>query len=356
MLLPSGWPESTGRPNRRRMVALSALIGVSWAAPAVFAQSRPEKAAINIAVENKAAFYCLALTLAEQLGFFRAEGLEVNIHESAPGTRPVQSAPGGVPDVFCGPYEQTIQLQSRNQFFQAFALHGRVPQVAIGVSTKTLPAYKSLSDLKGKKIGVTAPGSTAAMVASRVLSRAGIQAQEVSFVGVGAAGAAVAALRNGQIDAISNLDPVMTMLEQKGDVRIITDTRTLKGTTEVFGGAMPAGCLYAPTEFLQKNPATAQALANAMVHALKWLQTAGPGDIINAVPESYLLSDRGLYLAAFNKVRESIALDGLIPDDGAKVALRALASFDPGIKADKIVLAKTFTNEFARKAKEKFKA
>jgi len=38
------------------------------------------------------------------------------------------------------------------------------------------------------------------------------------------------------------------------------------------------------------------------------------------------------------------------------VALKALASFEPTVKADKIDLSKTFTNEFARKAKARFKA
>jgi NitT/TauT family transport system substrate-binding protein len=55
-------------------------------------------------------------------------------------------------------------------------------------------------------------------------------------------------------------------------------------------------------------------------------------------------------------VREAIALDGLIPEDGARVALKALGSFEPTLNADKIDLAKTFTNEFSRKAKAKFKA
>jgi NitT/TauT family transport system substrate-binding protein len=119
---------------------------------------------------------------------------------------------------------------------------------------------------------------------------------------------------------------------------------------------MPAACLYAPTEFLQKNPNTAQALTNAIVHGLKWLQTAGPSDIIKTVPESYLLGDRGLYLASFDKVRESIALDGLFPEEGGKTALRALRSFDATLKADKIDLSKTFTNQFALRAKAKYKA
>jgi NitT/TauT family transport system substrate-binding protein len=74
------------------------------------------------------------------------------------------------------------------------------------------------------------------------------------------------------------------------------------------------------------------------------------------VPEGYLLGDRALYLASFNKVREAISLDGLIAEEGARTALRALSSLDPAIKAEKIELSKTYTNEFARRAKERYKA
>jgi NitT/TauT family transport system substrate-binding protein len=148
----------------------------------------------------------------------------------------------------------------------------------------------------------------------------------------------------------------MTMLEQKGEIRIIADTRTLKGTAEVFGGVMPAGCLYAPLDFVKKCPNTVQALTNAMVHSLKWLQTAGPSDIIRVVPEAYFLRDRALYLAAFNKVREAISPDGLIPVEGPQTAARALARFDPAVKLSNSDLAKTYTNVFAIKAKERFNA
>jgi len=216
--------------------------------------------------------------------------------------------------------------------------------------------YTSIAELKGKKIGVSAPGSSTNMVANLVLSRGGLKAGEVTYIGVGVAAGALTALRSGQIDAISNTDPVMTMLEQKGDVKLISDTRTLRGTHDIFGGPMPAGCLYAPAEFVRKYPNTCQALANAIVRALKWLQTAGPSDIIKTVPETYLLGDRALYLASFDKVRESIAVDGIVPADGPKTALAAIASFDPSVKAEKIDLGKTYTNQFAQRAKDKFKA
>ena len=342
--------------TRRTFASAAALAAAAVAAPALRAQPRLEKSKVSIAVGGKAAFYYLPLTIAEQLGYFKAEGLDVEISDFAGGARALQAMVGGSADVVSGAYEHTINMQSKNQHIQSFVLMGRAPQIAVGVSTKAIPNYKSLADLRGKKIGVSAPGSSTNMVANLVLSRAGIKASDVSYVGVGTAAGALAALRSGQIDAMSNTDPVMTMLEQKGEVKIISDTRTLKGTLEVFGGPMPAACFYSHTEYVQKNPGTCQAMANAIVHALKWLQTAGPSDIIKTVPEGYLLGDRALYLASFNKVREAIALDGLLPEEGARTALRALASFEPSVKPDKIELAKTYTNEFARRAKDRFKA
>jgi NitT/TauT family transport system substrate-binding protein len=339
--------------NRRRFTLLAAA---AVAAPAVRAQGKPEKSRISIAVGGKGSFYYLPLTISEQLGYFKAEGLDVEISDFAGGAKALQALMGNSVDVVNGAYEHTINMQSKNQFIQSIVLMGRAPQIAMGVSTKAVPNYKGVTDLRGKKIGVTAPGSSTNMVANLVLARAGMKASDVSYVGVGTSAGALVALRSGQIDAMSNIDPVMTMLEQKGEVRIISDTRTLKGTHDVFGGPMPAACFYTHGEFVRNHPNTCQALANAVVHGLKWLQTAGPSDIIKTVPESYLLGDRALYLASFNKVREAIATDGLLPEDGAKTALKALASFEPSVKADKIDLAKTYTNDFARRAKERFKA
>ncbi|MDP2164491.1 MAG: ABC transporter substrate-binding protein [Hydrogenophaga sp.] len=345
------------RLNRRTFAAVTAWSAVSVAAPALWAQPRLEKNRVSIAIEGKSAFNYLPLTIAEQLGYFKAEGLEVEISDSAGGdSRALESAVGSSADVVSGGYEHTINLQSKGQKFQAFVLQGRAPAIAMGISLKTMPIYKTVADLKGKKIGISAPGSSTHRMANLILSHAGLKAGDVSFIGVGTAAGALTAFRSGQIDAMSNVDPVMTMLEQRSEIRIIADTRTLKGTVDVFGGPMPAGCLYAPLEFIQKNPHTVQALTYAMVHSLKWLQTAGPGDIIKTVPEAYLLGDRAMYLAAFNKVREAISPDGMIPDEGPRTALRALASFDSAIKVDKIELSKTYTNEFAKKAKERFKA
>jgi NitT/TauT family transport system substrate-binding protein len=315
-----------------------------------------EKTKITMAVGGKASLYYLPLTMAEQLGYFKAEGLEVDISDFDGGAKALQSVMGGSADVVSGAFEHTISLQSKGQKFQAFVLQGRAPAISMGISNKSMPQYLSVLDLKGKKIGISAPGSSTNMVANLILSRAGLKPGDVSFVGVGTAAGALAAWRSGQIDAMSNVDPVMTMLEQKGEIRIIADTRTLKGTLDVFGGSMPAACLYSSTEFIQKNPNTVQALTNALVRSLKWLQTAGPSDILKTVPEAYLLGDRALYLTAFNKGREAISPDGMMNEEGPRTALKVLASVDASVKAEKIAIDSTYVNDFAKKAKAHFNA
>lgn len=335
---------------------MAAAAAASLAAPAAWGQPRPEKSHLVIAVGGKATFYYLPLTIAQQLGYFENEGLDVQITDFAGGAPALQAVLGGAADVASGAYEHTISQQARGQLLQAFVLQGRAPAMALGVSPKSLPHYRTAADLRGKRIGISAPGSSTHMLARMILSRAGVFAGEVNFIGVGTGVGALSAWRGGQLDALSSVDPVLTLLEQKGELRIVADTRTLKGAHETFGGPMPGGCLYAPLEFIRKNPRTVQALANALVHALKWLQTAGPSDIIKTVPESYLLGDRGLYLATFNKVREAISPDGVMLDEAARTALKALAGFDTAVSEHKIDLSRTYTNDFAKRAKERFKA
>lgn len=343
--------------NRRTFLYAAAALGAaSIALPGVRAQAKLEKSRVVLAVGGKASFYHLPLAVSRQLGYFSDEGLDVEVADFAGGARALQAVIGGTADLAAGAYEHTINLQSKGQIFQSIVLQARAPQIAVGVSTRTMGAYQGVADLRGRRIGVSAPGASTHLVASLVLSRAGLHGGDANYVGVGVAAGALTAMRSGQVDAISNIDPVMTMLEQKGDMKIVCDTRTLKGAADLFGGPMPAACLYAPAEFVHRNPRVCQAIANAVVHGLKWLQTAGPGDIIKTVPEAYLLGDRALYLSAFDKMRESISVDGLVPADGPKTALAALAGFDPAIQADKVDLDRTYTNRFALRAKDRFHA
>jgi NitT/TauT family transport system substrate-binding protein len=334
-----------------RCIAALAAVASPLLAPA----QGLEKKEVNIAVGGKTSFYYLPLTIAEQLGYFKQEGLTVNIADFAGGSQALRAVVGGSADVVSGAYEHTLNMQPKGQYLQCFVQQGRAPQIAIGISKALAKTYKSPKDLKGLKVGVSAPGSSTHMIVNYFISRDGLKPSDISVVGVGLSATAITAIKSGQIDAVSNTDPVMTKLEQDGDVKIIADTRTLKGTEQVLGGPMPAGCLYAPVDFIKKNPNTVQALTNAIVRADKWIHTASPQDLLRTVPEAYVLGDPALYLFSFNKVKEAISVDGTISDAGAKTALRVIPSFNPEVKAQEIKLELTYTNEFVKKANAKYK-
>ncbi|HMO44885.1 MAG TPA: ABC transporter substrate-binding protein [Rubrivivax sp.] len=336
--------------QRRTLIGAAAAL----AAPAMLRAQSLEKPKMTIAVGGKNLLYYLPLTIAEQLGYFKHEGLDLTIVDFAGGARALQAVVGGSADVVSGAFEHTVNMQSKGQPMRAFVLQGRVPMIVLGVNPKTMPGYRSVADLKGKKIGVTAPGSSTNVMVNFILAKAGLKPSDVSIIGVGGGQGAVAAMRSGQIDAISNLDPVITLLLRSGDLKIVSDTRIVAESDKVFGGPMPAGCLYAPQPFIDKNPATTQALANAMVRANKWIQAAGPGEVIKTVPESYLLGDRAVYVDAFLAAKGALSPDGLIPEAGPETAFRALASIDPEIAKAKLDLKAVYTNDFVRKAIAKY--
>jgi NitT/TauT family transport system substrate-binding protein len=313
-----------------------------------------EKPKVTLAVGGKNLLYYLPLTIAEQLGYFKAEGLDVTIVDFAGGSKALQAVVGGSADVVSGAFEHTINMQFKGQPMRAFVLQGAAPQIVLGVNPKTLPNFKTVADLKGKKVGVSAPGSSTNVMVNFALAKVGLKPSDVSIVGVGTGNGAVAAMRSGQIDAMSNLDPVITLLQRSGDLKIVSDTRKVAESERVFGGPMPAGCLYAPQAFIDKNPATTQALTNAMVRALKWIQTAGAAEIIKAVPEGFLLGDRAVYIDAFLAAKGALSPDGMIPDKGAQTAFNALASVDDKLAAAKLDLKAVYTNDFVKKANAKY--
>ena len=330
------------------------IAAAALALPTLAAAQAPEKAKITIGVGGKTLFYYLPLTIAEQRGFFKAEGLEVEIQDFPGGARALQALLGGSVDVVSGAYEHTITQQAKGQNIEALFLHGKYSAIVLGMNKAKAAAYKSPADLKGMKIGVTAPGSSTNMFVNVLLAKAGLKPDAVSIIGVGATAGAVAIMQRGEIDALANLDPVISMLESGGDFVPVIDTRTAKGMQDVYGGAYAAGCIYVPVEFAKKYPNTAQALVNAMMRALRFIQASTPDQIVAAVPATYY-TDKAAYKAALEKNIETYKHDGTIGMDAAQNVYRDLKTFDPGVQSATVDLAKTLNMSFAQKAGQKYR-
>src|SRR5262245_38710853 len=290
------------------------------------------------------------MALADRLGYFKAEGLNVEIAAFAGGSKALQAMLGGSADVTAGGFDHVIVLQARGQKVQAFVLMLSVPAISLGVVKDKVATYRSPKDLKGMKIGVTAPGSTTHMFVNRVLAMGGVAPDEVSTIGVGSGPTAVAAVRGGQIDALSNVEPAITMLERSGMLKVVAESVSEQGAKAVFGEKLPTGCLYTKQEFIQKNPNTVQALANGIVRALTWLQQATPEEIANTVPKEYLMGEPDVYMAALKKSRPTYSDDGVFPPAGVQAFYEVLRSFEPAVKqAAGLNLQQTYDNRFVKR-------
>jgi len=325
------------------------IAGLGLSAPA--RAQAPEQRSVTIAVGGKAALYYLPLTLAERLGYFKDAGLDVQILDFAGGAKALQAMMGGSADVVSGGFDHVIVLRARGQKLKSFVLQDATPCLALGLAKARAPAYRSPSDLKGLKVGVTAPGSSTHIFLNYLLDAAGLSPDDVSVIGVGTGPTAVAAMRAGHIDAIVNVEPAITMLERAGSIVVVTETMSEKGARAVFGELLPAGSFYTKEEFIKRNPNTAQALVTAMVRALLWLDKASTEQILQTVPAEYTLGERATYIAALARQRQGFSKDGMIPPAGAAALLRVLRKFDPAVQAaPELDITQTYDNRFVEKA------
>jgi len=332
------------------LATVGAVTEESWAA------TEPAQHRVSIALAARQSLYHLPLTLADQLGFFRQSGLTVEWLSYEAGAKALASALQGQADVVAGAFEHLFGLHQKGLNYQGFVQLGRSPQVALGVSMRRSMAMRSAMVLKGARIGISALNSGTHWMACQWLLQHGLLPEDVTFIEVGTSLGVVDALRSGAIDALCNPDPVMHWLEQKNEVRILGEARSMMATRKLMAGDVPGACLLARAEFLQRQPAVAQALSDGVIHALKWLQTAGLTDILKMVPSHHWMGDRAIYLGAFEKLRESYATDGLILAESVFNASRAYTRLSSQVPMPRPMLERMFTNSFAGKSKARFSA
>ncbi|MFE1603166.1 ABC transporter substrate-binding protein [Methylobacterium sp. ID0610] len=329
--------------DRRSFLAGAAALGL--AAPA-----RAETVKVRIGVGGKPLLYYLPLTIAERRGYFTEEGIAAEINDFGGGARSLQALIGGSVDMVTGAYEHTIRMQAKGQDVRAVCELGRYPAIVIGVRKDLAGTVKSAADLKGRKIGVTAPGSSTALAVQYAMIKAGLKATDAPLIGVGGGAGAIAAMKKGEIDAISHLDPVIAKLEADGDIAVLIDTRTEAGTRALFGGPNPAAVVYTKQDWIEHHAVATQKVVNAFGKALKWLATATPEAVADTVPPAYHFGDRPLYVQAVRNSLESYSRTGLPAQDGMASVLDLVRTLDPELQGAKIDLAVTFEDRFVKRA------
>jgi NitT/TauT family transport system substrate-binding protein len=330
-----------------RIIALGLALmlvmsGIGWGQ-----SEKPEKPKLVLAVGGGQGLIYLPFALTWRLGYFKEAGLDVDIENLAGGGQALRALIGGSADVVSGFYDHTIQMQAQGKSIKTFVMQQRYPGLVLLVSKSSREkGVQTLADLKGKKIGVTALGSSSHFFVNFLLAGAGLSVEDFSTLGVGLGSTAIAAIRNNQIDALSALEPTVTTLQTGGDIGVIlADTRTTIGTIKVFGGPYPSASMYTKEEFIKQYPNTVKALATAMIRSLRWIQTHKAEEIAAAMPEEYYQGSKELYIQSVRNMIDSYSQDGMISPADAKNALKVL-SFDPAVKGKSLNLSDTYDMRF----------
>jgi NitT/TauT family transport system substrate-binding protein len=332
----------------RRVIALLALALIVAGATSAHAQK------VRLAVGGQNALYYLPLTVTERLGYFKDEGLDVEISDLAGGAKALQALIGGSADVVTGAFDHTIQMQAKGQAITAVVQLGRFPGFVLALVGPKAASYKGPADLKGMKIGVTAPGSSTHFMVLHMMAQAGLKPDDASFLGVGAGPTAVAAAKRGEIDALVNVDPVINLLQSENAIgKVVADTRTMEGTQAVYGGPYPAAVLYLSPAYAKNHPKTVQALTNAFVRGLKWVASHPAEEIAKAMPEAYALGNMPLFIRSIRSSIPMYSPDGRFSPGSAETALKVLREFDDNVRSVKIDLKKTSTDQFLDKVAAK---
>ena len=334
-----------GRLFARFLTILGALALLTGVAAA---QAKPK---VTVAVGGGGCLCYLPTVLAKQLGEYDKAGVEVELVDFKGGSQALTAVLGGSADVVSGYFDHCVNLAAKNQALQSFVVYDRYPGFALVVSPRQTGAINSIKDLAGKKVGVSAPGSSTHYFLNYLLKKNGVAADDVAVIGVGLTSAAVAAMEQGSVDAAIMLDPAVTLLQGKfKDLKLLSDTRTQKDTLDVFGGEYPGGALYTRADWIAKNEKAAQALTNAIVATLKWISAHTPEEIMAKMPDEMVGGDKALYLAALKNTIAMYSQTGRMDPKGAEAVLAVFSQSSPEVAKANVDLSKTYTNRFVEKA------
>src|SRR4051812_2098202 len=329
--------------------ALALPSGLALPSTVALAQTKTK---VSVAVGGAGCLCYLPTVLAKQLGEYDKAGLEVELINFKGGSQALQAVIGGSADVVSGYYDHCVNLAAKGQSLVAFVVYDRFPGMVLAASPESGKDIKSVKDLAGKAVGVSAPGSSTDFFLKYLLAKNGMDPNGTSVVGIGLAATAVAAMEHGKVQAAIMLDPAATLLQNKykEKFRILADTRTAKDTLDVFGGEYPGGSLYTRADWIQKNEATVQKMTNAIIATLKWIHSHTPEEIMAKMPAELVGPDKELYLAALKNTIPMYSQTGMKDPKGAQAVLAVFSQSVPEIAKANIDLSKTYTNRFVEAA------
>ncbi|HEY1625393.1 MAG TPA: ABC transporter substrate-binding protein [Streptosporangiaceae bacterium] len=162
--------------------ALALVTGCSSGGGAV-AAPRPEKSVLNVAVDpgvDSAGFF-----IALDRGLFKAQGLDVNFIPATSGQTAIAGQVTGAYDITGGNYVSYIQAQQQSQAdLDIFAEGSVMGPGTQGIFTTPGSSVRTLADLKGRTVAISAPNNILYLLTASLLTDHGISPKSVRFASI----------------------------------------------------------------------------------------------------------------------------------------------------------------------------
>jgi NitT/TauT family transport system substrate-binding protein len=306
-----------------------------------------EKITIMVGGLNKQIY--LPAKLAEQLGYLKDTGLDIEVVSVPSGMNAETEMLSGSAQGVIGFYDHTIDLQARGKSVMSVVQFSQVPGEVLLAGKGA--RINSPADFKGKTIGVTGLGSSTNFLTQYISMLSNVKSSDFKTIPVGSGQTFVAALTQGKIDAGMTTEPTVTRLLSGGSATILADLRTVKSTEAILGGTYPSACLYMSTDWQSRHKSDVQKIVNAFVKTLKYIHAHSAREITDQMPVEYYANNRDEYIQALTTGKEMFTADGMMPADGPPTVLKVLNSFNRAVMGQKINLANTYTTEYVTNAK-----
>ncbi|HEX7931918.1 MAG TPA: ABC transporter substrate-binding protein [Paraburkholderia sp.] len=308
-----------------------------------------EKITIIVGGINKLIY--LPPKLAENLGYFKDEGLDVELQSQQAGVDAENELLAGAAQAVVGFYDHSIDLQAKGKDIESIVVFGLVPGSMEMVRSDAAGQIRNMGDIKGKTLGVTGLGSSSAFLGQYLASTYGLKTSEYSMLPVGAGNSLIASLKQQRVEVAWTTEPTTSLLRASGDAKVLVDLSSVEGTKAALGGLYPASSLYVQRNWADTHQADAQKLARAFVRTLRFIQTHSPEEIAAKMPADYYGGNKPLYVQALKASLPMYSPDGKMPEGGPETVLKVMSGFNANIKGKHIDLSKTYTNEFVNRVK-----
>ncbi len=268
----------------------------------------------------------LQIDLALALGYFDQEGLDVKVQYFDGGTGAARALTSREFDFSGNSIDHAVILRESGQQIYMVASFTDLPCVTLVVRKDLRSQIRSIQDLKGRRIGVTALGAGTHVLAASVLRKAGYSLRDVQIVPVGFGDSLIAAISEKRIDAALTTDPTTTRLLLSGTASILLDMTNAEETKAIFDGPYQFTGLLTRQDVMRDHPSRVQAMVNAIVKTNTYIRGHSAAEIASQLPVS-IVGDRYIYIKSLEHSRPGFSRDGMITAAGVQNNLQSQITF-----------------------------